>query len=358
MINLYLSFDEINRPFKFFNNKDLFKKYGINLVNDIEKCDFILYLSGMGYNYYRKDLEYFWTNDSEQWDFFKREEPHLISFIEKGKKIILYNRSDGAISLSWLFNTKLYKNYHDKIIIFKDYNFKTDFFKEKKEIPLFGDAGGGGHHKYLIQKYFPESLNLINYCTEKIFSEDFYKYDKIKVFTFKFDSYGWLYQNYDKNNDVLNKPIDVMFIKHYRPQLFNDFHRNKIKDILNSYNKYNIETDSCDPHQYLNILAKSKICISAWGMGECVYDDWKGILNNTIILKPDTSYMKDYYGIYDPSNEIIVYFKPDLSNLKEKIEEIISNYPYYLNKVQKAKEYLVNTFTEERHVKDFCNMII
>jgi hypothetical protein len=352
MINIYLTF-ELDDRFDLFRKSDIFKKYGINFVKDLEECEFIFYLCNMGYNYYNKDQEYFWTNQKEAFSFLKREEPNLIRFIEKGKKLILYWRSDGGDILSTLFSSDLYKKHSDKLIIFKDFNFDINNFDN--EIKIIN----GRHHIYLIYKYFPEVMEIVK-SNEKIKSIDknnFNKLEKIKLFTFKFKTYGWLNQNYDKKNNISNKPIDVMFIKNYRKNSWDCFYRMKIKERLDNIVKYNVRTKECERNEYLDIISKSKICISGWGIGECVFDDWKGILNNTIVLKPDTSYLRDYYNIYDPKNEFIIYFKPDLSDLDEKIEEIINNYSYYLNKVQIGKKYLVNKYTEEKHIEDFCNLI-
>ena len=361
MINVCLSIDvyknknqeKIFRLFKKENVKK-FKKYGINLVDNIEDSDYIFYLLNMGFNYYNKNFEYFWNNEYRfGGGDGGHEETYLYNLIKKGKKLLLYYRSDAASILPKRF-LKIYQEHPDKIILVRDFTFNFEYLKES-QIVCVKDEGGYTHHNYLVKKYFPKLAQEVKTRELKINCDD-YKKINIKIFTWKFQAAGWLYQNYDLHNDISNKPIDVTFIKHFRNQELNSVYRKKIRSILDKIHKYKIRTEKCHPNEYLNIIAKSKICISAWGKGECVYDDWKGIMNNTIVLKPDTKHVKDYYGIYNPSNEMIVYFKPDLSDFIEKIEHVLHNYDTYLEKVKKAKKYLVNTFTEERHIQDFCKL--
>jgi len=358
MINVCLAMDadknkKNQKVFKFFQKENIkkFRKYGINIVNTVKECDYIFYSLNLGFNYYNKQFEYFWNNE-ERWGG-KYEITQLQHLINKGKKLLLYYRSDSANLIPSRF-IKFYLDNPDKIIFFRDFTINFEYH-QGNEIMLVKDKSSYTYHNYLIKKNFSMLIDGIEYSEMKINCDD-YKRINIKIFTWRFQSYGWLNQNYDLHNNISNKPIDITFIKNFRDLELNCFYRKKIRSILDKIHKYNIRTEKCHPDEYLNIIAKSKICISAWGKGECVYDDWKGIMNNTIVLKPDTKHVKDYYGIYNPSNEMIVYFKPDLSDFIEKIEHVLHNYDIYLEKVKKAKKYLVNTFTEERHIQDFCKL--
>ena len=52
----------------------------------------------------------------------------------------------------------------------------------------------------------------------------------------------------------------------------------------------------------------------------------------------------------------MIYYKHDLSDLEDKINHILENYEYYLKKVKESKRRLLE-YTEERHIKDFKEII-
>jgi hypothetical protein len=205
------------------------------------------------------------------------------------------------------------------------------------------------HHLSIINDIF--SKKKIEYKEVSI-NEDLWK-EKFIPFTFLFDNYGWLYKKYERK--VKSKEYDIFYIKNNRPTL-DGLLREKIREkLLKMSHKKCMK--NCSKEQYDILLAKSKICVSTWGMGECVYDDWKAILNETILLKIDTSHVIDYYGIYNEENGYIIYYKHDLSDLEEKINHILKNYDYYLKRAKEAKQRLLE-YTEERHIKDFKEIIV
>ena len=177
---------------------------------------------------------------------------------------------------------------------------------------------------------------------------------KFSEFNYKhFDN--WEYIILQKDNWLKKKEYDIFYIKNKRQTLDGLLREKTREKLLNLPYKKCME--NCRKDQYDLLLAKSKICVSTWGMGECVYDDWKAILNETILLKIDTSHVIDYYGIYNEANGYLIYYKHDLSDLEDKINHILENYDYYLKKAKKAKQRLLE-YTEDRHIKDFKEIIL
>ena len=59
--------ESYNIGLKLFKNIELLKKYDIEIVKEIKKCDIIFYFMNMGWNYYTEELNDMWTNDTEKW---------------------------------------------------------------------------------------------------------------------------------------------------------------------------------------------------------------------------------------------------------------------------------------------------
>jgi len=341
--------DSYNIGLKLFKNTELLKKYDIEIVEEIKKCDIIFYFMNMGWNYYRPELSYMWTNDLERWSK-DREIRNCQKLLQWDKKLIIYLRGDGA---------SVDKNDIDKIAMNNNvlcvlHDFHLNMEKIQNPVKLIKDY----HHLSIIKEMNFTEEEIYNYnvnlnnerninVNKKLWEE------KFKPYTFLFDNYGWLYKNYERK--VRKKEYDIFYIKNGRPTL-DGILRQKIRDKLMVLG-YNKCMKRCRTNEYDIRLAKSKICVSTWGMGECVYDDWKAILNETILLKIDTSHVIDYYGIYNEENGYIIYYKHDLSDLEEKINHILENYDYYLKRAKEGKRKLLE-FTEERHIKDFKEIIV
>jgi hypothetical protein len=349
--------NDYNIGLKLFKNSSLLKKYNIEFVKNPNDADYIFYFMNMGWNYYKKELDDFmWTGENDKWSQ-NREEQNIKYISNWNKKIIIYLRGDGASPNKFNIQTiAMNDNIH---CVLHDFHLKMD--KVNNPVNIIKDY----HHLYLIknmtfEKDIYDTLNKVTGCkiiemrTKISWVRKEIWNKKFKPFTFLFDNYGWLYKNYDKNNHS-HKEYDIFYVKNTRPTL-DGLLREKTRDILYKIPNIKKMMDKCKKNEYDIKLAKSKICISTWGMGECVYDDWKALLNETILLKIDTSHVIDYYGIYNEENGNLIYYKQDLSDLKDKINHILENYDYYLKKAKEAKKRLLE-FTEEQHIKDFSNLI-
>ncbi len=361
-MKLYLCWDinkvqseSYNIGLKLFKNTEILKKYEIEIEKDMEKCDVIFYFMNMGWDYYTPELSYMWTNELERWSA-EREIKNIEKLLQIDKKLMIYLRGDGA---------SIDKNNIDKIamnnkVLCVLHDFHLNLEKIQNPVKLIKDY----HHLSIIDEMnlvYGEAAKLSPYiAVEPISGGDLREVNinielwgkKFKPFTFLFDNYGWLYKKYERKVKI--KDYDIFYVKNGRSTLdglLREKTRQKLKNL-----PYKKCMKRCRKDQYDLRLAKSKICVSTWGMGECVYDDWKAILNETILLKIDTSHVIDYYGIYNEENEYIIYYKHDLSDLREKINHILKNYDYYLKRAKVAKQKLLE-FTEEKHIKDFKEII-
>ena len=91
-MKLYLCWDikkvqskSYNIGLKLFKNVELLKKYDIEIVERMEDSDIIFYFMNMGWNYYKKELWYMWTERTERWSA-EREMKNIDSLLEMNKK--------------------------------------------------------------------------------------------------------------------------------------------------------------------------------------------------------------------------------------------------------------------------------
>ena len=132
--------------------------------------------------------------------------------------------------------------------------------------------------------------------------------------------------------------------------------------------KYNINIfEKLDLNEYTNFLSSSKIVISPFGLGERVDDDLIAPLYDTIVIKPDCSYVYSYENLFNNKNfnkyhkiqftQHIVFCKPDFSDLEDIIDKILNNYEYYLNITKKYKQECINYIKTNKYENDFIKVL-
>ncbi len=134
-----------NIGLKLFKNKEILKKYDLEIVNEIKKCDIIFYFMNMGWNYYHEEIDYMWSNDKEKWSS-EREIRNIEKLLKTNKKMIIYVRGDGA---------SIDKNSIDKIAINSKvicvlHDFHLNIEKIKNPVKLIKDY----HHLSIINDIF------------------------------------------------------------------------------------------------------------------------------------------------------------------------------------------------------------
>ena len=343
MINIYLSSKpniNINTFFQKYNKT--FKKNNINFESNLENADIVFYMFNLGVKKLFKDDN---LSLNKKYDYNK-EIKNILYYIKLNKKLIIYVRKDG----SGIFNVinNLLKN-HKKSILFiiKDF-----LLKNQENYKLLSD----NHYKYLISKIYPKK-------DKEIFYVDYYN-DLSKYFCYtipycKNIPYTFLHKKYIFNKKKNEKTIDIFYVKNYRENTYNCIYRKKLYDklnLINKSNKYNLFNEKCSKEDFYNNLLKSKIMISVWGIGESLVDDYFCLMNDIIVLRVDTSHVKDFYGLYEKDN-IFYFFNLDFSNLEERIDYILNNYEKCYKLYNKKREQIYNKFTPIYHVDVLSNKI-
>jgi hypothetical protein len=330
MINIYLTFDK--KSFKFFRDKNLFNKYNIKINSDFKDASIVFLLFNSGNNKLLNS-KFKHLKNKEKYDQ-KNEIKAIEYFIQQKKKVIVYLRSDGSSIFSNINN--LIQKYPKDILLLRDF-----ILKDEKEY----NTQANSHIKYIIYKNHDysnlrETKELMNNLKNTL------------CFTIPFNkkfAYGFLGKKYEKK--CLKKIYDVFYVKNYREGQLNCILRKKTLDKINNLkDKYKIFTESCIKEDYERKILESKIYISTWGLGESLRDDYFCLCNDTIVLKINTSCVKDFYCLFEEDN-IFHFYKHDLSDLEEKIKLILDNYDYYYDLYNQKRKKLIKKYTKEYHVK-------
>lgn len=105
--------------------------------------------------------------------------------------------------------------------------------------------------------------------------------------------------------------------------------RNRVISLFNLNNDLKLKTgEIISKNKYLKELRESKTCVSPFGHGEICYRDFEAIINGCVLIKPDMSHIKTWPDLYK-KNETYVSVKWDLSDLEDKLHQVITNYDQY-----------------------------
>jgi len=164
-------------------------------------------------------------------------------------------------------------------------------------------------------------------------------------------------QNLQQGNE--NRDIDVCGI--YRGILSIDVYDHEVKsdilytnhrkgswdEIAKLSNKYNIVIGNFPSQESEEILKRSKIGISPYGMAELCYRDMELTRWGCLIIKPDMDRV-----IAEPNwlraNETYVPVKMDWSDMNETVEKILNNFKDYQHIVENARKRMIESCSYEK----------
>jgi len=313
------------------------------------------------------------------------ENAKLIEMLSKyNLDIINYDKSIDGVTSYDLFMTMQYE-YINNLILFRD-NYLN------KNIIYLGREDASNIYTPLLIKHPKIIMYLKDYTTDLMFMPlldnmvqfylcyplekgitynnlNIYSLDKIKNCHWNIDQYSCCGSQYlderctntftntnTSNNNQIIKWVDVSCCFHLRNNQYDGKHRmdlhTKLETLKNKYiiiNRYDIPKSD-----YLDILKKSKIFISPYGMGERTASDYFAIYNDCILIKPFSKHIECDCDFFN--TDYYINCKVDFSDLDMIIDDILLNYDVFYEKTQQAKKYLLS-ITSEKHVNKFLNVI-
>lgn len=93
------------------------------------------------------------------------------------------------------------------------------------------------------------------------------------------------------------------------------------------------------PPVYHELMRRSRICVSPWGLGETCHRDYEALLAGCVLIKPRT----DFVDSLLPLDEChYVACEPDFSDLRERVEEVLQSWPSYRERRARARDYVLD----------------
>ena len=181
-------------------------------------------------------------------------------------------------------------------------------------------------------------------------------YDRIKLTGYNV-AHNWphLQQmqvgNVDRDIDVCAVYQGILDNGNMDHQLRSDIlytkHRNGAwKELEKIQDKYNIVKGQSSPQQFVEVMKRSKVGLSPFGMGELCYRDLELIQWGCLLIKPDMSKVITEPDFFKPM-ETYVSVKPDWSDLNETIEKVLANYKDYEYIIHNARQKVVEMYSYE-----------
>lgn len=179
------------------------------------------------------------------------------------------------------------------------------------------------------------------------------EYKRLRLSGWNLGYYNPDYLNYDQAN--LERDIDVCAIyqgyhkensdHHVRNDVMYTDHRVGAWDALKDSPR-SIYRDKRPYEEYINVLRRSKLALSPFGMGEVCFRDFEIIQFGSIMIKPDMSNVHTHPNIYIPY-ETYIPCKYDWSDLEEVVEEVLTNWDKYKHIPERAREVFRESFSLE-----------
>ena len=122
-------------------------------------------------------------------------------------------------------------------------------------------------------------------------------------------------------------------------------HRKTAWDILDNLNdKYNVVKGQSTPQQFVEVMKRSRVGLSPFGMGELCYRDLELIQWGCLLVKPDMSKVITEPDFFKPM-ETYVPVKTDWSDLNETIEKVLANFKDYQYIIDNARNKVVEMYS-------------
>ena len=345
----------------------------IEFTNNIKKCDLILFLVNSSKSLINIDtinkkqmkLDKPTTDNKLDWIKYNilsvaNDNIKPKDYFSYNKPVILIERLDSAIT--WIREFDKYPNIIGIV--------KNRITRENKynNVELYT----GRYHAKLITEHLDKKdiIPVSNSKTKKVdiaskFFKDFKKLPKISeenfkkfhalLFDFRSSPLSHL-MNFYKNNLCEEKTIDVFCVHTIKPGVIGQ-HRKKAIDIVNKMQDNNLLTcftQNCEKGVYQQEYVKSKICVACWGFGEWTHMDGYAMYSKTILIKPNTDYVKMDPDLYNSKRYISC--KPDYSDLEEIITNVLANYDNYQNMLNDNRDFIMS-LSKEQVARNFWDKI-
>jgi hypothetical protein len=135
-------------------------------------------------------------------------------------------------------------------------------------------------------------------------------------------------------------------------------HRKGAWDTLENISEtYNVIKGQSSPEQFVEIMKRSKVGLSPFGMGELCYRDLELIKWGCLLIKPDMDKVITEPDFFKPM-ETYVPVKPDWSDLNQTIHKVLANFKDYEYIILNARQKVVEMYSYENVCMYWYNFFV
>ena len=127
-------------------------------------------------------------------------------------------------------------------------------------------------------------------------------------------------------------------------RLYTEHRRGAWDELQKIAKNHTIVAGKSTPPEFVEVLKRSKIGLSPFGMGELCYRDLEVIQWGCLLIKPDMSKVITEPDFFKPM-ETYVPVKPDWPDLNETIEKVLANFKDYEYIISNARDKVVEMYT-------------
>lgn len=102
------------------------------------------------------------------------------------------------------------------------------------------------------------------------------------------------------------------------------------------------------PEMYFEMLLRSAISVSPWGLGEYCYRDYEAILAGSILIKPSSDHIRSFSPDIYQSNKYYFSCSPDFSDLPDVIASVLRNRSHSLEVAKAARDAALSENTPDK----------
>ena len=327
-----------NHLFRISETENLFKKYNLEFVDSHLNSELIIVLLNSSQNLINTDKKY---------------------IFETTKPIIILERCDAVNT--WCRDLDKVKNC---IGVFKNRSFRESKLNNSCT-NIYGKTS-----YYIIEKLFNTQTFKINnkdIGTEIIKKEKMRSIEKNKlklIQTVLWDFHSSILSKgcnpmfFFRNNQInFNKEYDIFCVNQTKDNDYVNVPRENAKNIINNLSsEFKVITQKLDREKYKELLASTKVCVACWGYGEWVHMDGYAMYAGVILIKPECDYVKMFPDIYK-SHKRYIPCKPDFSDLRDILINVLSNYDKYRKMLIRNRQFLLK-YDEKKAADIFWKKVL
>lgn len=294
-----------------------------------------------------------WMDDSDSTTVTHFE---VLPYVDKYlKKQLLKDRS---LYRKEFYGGRIFSDYYHKKFNINDNVEYQQYFplneKYDKKVALSWNIGLGNVHKSFtlksyLKRYFPLTHDSADYNLHYVSP-----YDKRPIDVFLRTSANLGRESIAfHRQEILRKLTEYQNYSNIVGMIGKNVKKNNNKTVLKLFES---PSKRLSTRNIRKIMSLTKVMPSPFGWGEIGARDYEAFKYGSLLLKPDVSHMETWPNIFVP-DKTFVSLKWDFSDLKEKLDKIISDDNYRIDISSKGQNAYKESLSE-KGMDAFCHWFI